>query len=224
MKTIDNIQVSINTETVKKKIGIADDSDEFDELEEMTKQALTTAKPKAAYREVFVDKISEDTVVIEKVNFTSKVMRSNLKNAGRVFACVLTCGREIDEWAKGFTDMMDKYLADNIMEIILYKAGEYLFNTISETYGIEKTGWMSPGSLPDWPVNGQSSLFELLGDVENEIGVKLTEKQMLYPIKSVSGILFPSDINYVSCMLCTKKKCGSRRADFDAELYKTKLG
>ncbi len=221
---LDDIPVKIDTETLRKNLRIKDTDKRFEELEGMVQQARNIARPKAVYSESFVDEITADSVIIDGVGFKSRVMRSNLGKIGRVFACVLTSGTEIDEWAKGFEDILEKFWADSIMELILFRAGEYFFNYISNIYELGKAGWMSPGSLPDWPVTGQVQLFSIIGDVERLIGVKLTKGLVLVPIKSVSGIIFPSDINYVNCMLCTKTDCKSRRAPFNEQLYKEKLG
>jgi hypothetical protein len=221
---LDNIPVKIDDETVKKNFRIRDTDKRSGRLEEMIQQARSVARPKAVYREAFVDEITADSVIIDGIGFKSRVMRSNLENIGRIFACVETCGTEIDEWAKGFENILEKFWADSIMEFILRGTGEYLFNYLNKVYELGKVGWMSPGSLPDWPVTGQIQLFTVIGNVKRLIGVELTKRMMLSPVKSVAGIIFQSDINYVNCMLCTKTDCKSRRAPFNAELYKEKLG
>jgi hypothetical protein len=221
---LDDIPVKIDDETVKRNFRIRDTDKRAGRFEEIMQQARSVARPKAVYREAFVDEITADSVIIDGIGFKSRVMRSNLENIGRIFACVVTCGTEIDEWAKGFKDMLEKFWADSIMESILYGTVEYVFNYFNSVYKLEKAGWMSPGSLPDWPVTGQAELFTVIGDVKRLIGVELTKRLMLLPIKSVSGIIFPSDINYVNCMLCTKTDCKGRRAPFNAEMYKEKLG
>jgi hypothetical protein len=221
---LEDIPVKIDTTTLIKNLHLENKDELIERLEEMAQQARSIARPKAVYKEAFVDEITTDSVIIDGVSFKSRVMNSNLEKIGRVFACVFTCGMEIDEWAKGFQDMLDKFCADSIMDVILHGLGEYLYNYISSVYELGKAGWMSPGSLPDWPVTGQVQLFSVIGDVERLIGVKLTKGLMLAPVKSVSGIIFPSDINYVNCMLCTRTGCNSRRAPFNEQLYNEKLG
>jgi hypothetical protein len=221
---LEDIPVKIDTATLIKNLHLENNEEFVERLEEMTGQARNIARPKAVYKESFVDEITSDSVVIDGISFKSRVMKSNLEKIGRVFACVFTCGAEIDEWAKSFQDMLDKFCADSILDLILNRLGEYMFHYISNSYELGKAGWMSPGSLPDWPVSEQVQLFLVIGDVERLIGVKLTKGIMLSPVKSVSGIFFPSDINYVNCMLCTKTECRSRRAPFSEQLYKDKLG
>jgi hypothetical protein len=77
---------------------------------------------------------------------------------------------------------------------------------------------MNPGSLESWPITQQKELFSILGNVEDLIGVKLTERYTMIPVKSVSGICFPTEIKFESCQLCPREKCIGRRAAFNPEL------
>ena len=60
----------------------------------------------------------------------------------------------------------------------------------------------------------QRQLFQLLGDVESSIGVRLTDSFLMIPNKTVSGILFPTEVPFYSCQLCTREACPRRRAEY----------
>ncbi|MEG1501114.1 MAG: vitamin B12 dependent methionine synthase, partial [Clostridiales bacterium] len=64
----------------------------------------------------------------------------------------------------------------------------------------------------------------LLGEVEKATGVKLAEDLLMVPVKTVSGIRFSLDIDYVNCQLCPREACRGRRAAYDANLYQQKYG
>jgi len=81
---------------------------------------------------------------------------------------------------------------------------------------------MSPGSLADWPITQQTQLFTLLGDVEGAIGVQLTDSFLMVPMKSVSGMHFPTEISFHSCSLCPRKECPGRSAPYDEHLWAEK--
>jgi len=83
---------------------------------------------------------------------------------------------------------------------------------------------MSPGSLADWPMEQQRQLFALLGDVRGRIGVELTESCLMIPIKSISGLLFPTEIRFESCQLCPREGCPGRRAEHDPVLWERRYG
>ena len=80
---------------------------------------------------------------------------------------------------------------------------------------------MHPGSgdVDVWPIEQQSELFFLLGDVYSAIGVELTESYLMLPTKSVSGIRFPTQKDFQSCMLCHRENCPERSAQFDQTLW-----
>ena len=79
---------------------------------------------------------------------------------------------------------------------------------------------MNPGSLEDWPIQQQTQVFELLGDPLRDVGVRLTDSFLMVPIKSVSGIRYPTETSFESCQLCPREKCTGRRAPYDPELWR----
>ena len=79
---------------------------------------------------------------------------------------------------------------------------------------------MSPGSLPDWPIEEQKKLFALLGDVQGVLGVRLNESLLMLPRKSVSGLFFPTEISFYSCQLCPRSNCEARKAAYNEDKAK----
>ncbi len=212
-------------EALKKHLALSDNEEIMERFEILLTESLQVAVPKAIYRELDVEKQEGDTVTIAGTVFASKVMRSNLKEIGRVIGYVITCGTEVEDWSEQYEDdPFDRFLSDGIKQLILYAAATNVFETVKDRFELGNTATMNPGSLPDWPITEQAKLLPLIGDVKNEIGVTLTQSNLLVPIKSVSGILFPTEVGYVNCKLCTKKECPARQAPFDAEMYREKLG
>ena len=72
--------------------------------------------------------------------------------------------------------------------------------------------------MDDWPITQQKELFSLFGDVEELIGVTLTESCLMVPLKSSSGIYFPTEVTFETCQLCPREVCESRRAPYDRAL------
>jgi hypothetical protein len=56
--------------------------------------------------------------------------------------------------------------------------------------------------------------------VETVIGVTLTDHCLMIPLKSASGIYFPTEIKFESCQLCPRATCVGRRAPYDPALLK----
>ena len=48
----------------------------------------------------------------------------------------------------------------------------------------------------------------------------LTDTFLMVPIKSVSGIFFPTEVSFESCQLCPRENCIGRRAPYDPALVK----
>jgi hypothetical protein len=160
-------------------------------------------------------KKKKDSVVIEGVEFRSFVLVRNLSDIRRVFPFVLTLGPQIDEILDHTSDILDKYLLDEIANVALRKSRNNLKSHISDRYAVDKISYMSPGSLDDWPIEEQKKLFLLLNNVESSIGVELTDTLLMVPRKSVSGLFFQSESTFFSCQLCPRKGCDSRKGPFD---------
>ncbi|MCX8082651.1 MAG: vitamin B12 dependent methionine synthase [bacterium] len=205
-------------EDIAQKFKIFPNSNEFSILKNMLREAEEIAIPKAVYKIGYIDKKTESSVVINGIEFQSRVLRVNLEDAERVFLYVITCGRELDNWSKKYTDPFFSYITDYVKELILRSTINFFFDYIKDTYKIPKFSKMAPGSLNDWPIQQQRKLFETIGDVENTAGVILTDSFLMIPSKSVSGIIFPAEITFESCMLCPREKCPSRRAPYNSSL------
>jgi hypothetical protein len=189
------------------------------DLDALAAEAERVARPKALYRPGFIETRDGERTVIDGVTFTSRVLAVNLAGAHRVFAFVATCGTEIAGWGAGLADPLGAYGADALAEFAVLAAMDHLVRHLGSVYGLSKAACMNPGSLEDWPLTEQAPLFRFLGDVEGSVGVRLTESLLMLPTKSVSGIRFPTDVTFESCMLCPRDSCPNRRAPHDLQLF-----
>jgi len=191
---------------------------EFEQLLDIAREA---ARPKAVYKESFIDTKGNETIVIEGHTFTSLTLRKNLEQAERVFPYVVTCGKELDEVSLPANDILHEYWWDTIKAAVLDTARNYLSQHLTRKFALGKTSTMSPGSGDGivWPIRQQKELFSLLGDVTGLIDVQLTESYLMIPNKSVSGIRFPTEVDFHTCQLCHREGCPSRAAPFDKALW-----
>lgn len=147
------------------------------------------------------------------VFYPSKVILTQFKNATSFALFVCTAGNEITQQAIKYTsdgDPLLGYAFDVVGSLIADKASDKLQSLIK--FEIQKTGMkisdrFSPGYC-DWSVAEQQKLFALLPD--NFCGVTLSESSLMWPIKSVSGIIAigagMKQIGY-QCRWCTDKTC-----------------
>lgn len=185
----------------------------------LAREAAGVARPKGIYRLAFVDSRTDSSVTVENVTLTSRVLTVNLGDVHRVFPFIATCGVELQLWSQSVTDMLERFWVDAIMGAALRSAWETLRQDIARRYELGQTAIMNPGSLADWPLEEQRNVFKLLGDPHETIGVKLTDSMLMVPIKSISGLCFPTEVKYENCQLCPRDPCPGRRAPYDPELY-----
>lgn len=221
MEVLDSIPVILDPEEVLRRLRIRKLSKGIEEtVQELIEIVRPVAKPKAIYEVSYVDNKDGDSLSIGGVRFTSRVLRVNLDKVGRVFPYVATCGRELDEITVPSSDFMKCYFLDTIKGIVLRSASNYLKDYLKRNYAISQLSSMNPGSLEDWPITEQRKLFSIFGNIEQLIGVGLTEALYMVPLKSVSGIYFPTRIEFVSCQLCPREVCEGRKAPYDPDLAK----
>jgi len=215
---LDRIPLQLDFDTLAKSLRVKATSAYFKDFQQLFDTALAIGKPRALYRLAYIDDKGENHVVIDGVRFTSRILRMNLQAAHRVFVYVATGGPELEAWAAGFENLLQRFWADALAEAVLRVASRALEDHLTQTYQPGNTAHMNPGSLQDWPITEQVPLFGLLGDVRSAIGVYLTESLLMMPRKSVSGISFPTDTNFASCQLCPREVCPGRRAAYDPAL------
>jgi len=217
---LNEIPVLTTSEQVLKRLLIEEEEDQR-LVAGLFAKAKDVARPKVLYRESYVERVEGEDVQIDGAAFTSRVLAMNLQNVHRVFAYVATCGTEVDDWTHLEKDYVVILWLDIIKEMILFDAIQYFNWHIKEAYQLEKTAACNPGSgnLENWPLSQQRPLFDLIGDVTEQIGVVLTNEFLMLPTKSTSGLVFPADTEFSNCALCSRENCVGRRAAFDAELH-----
>ena len=216
------IPFRIERKQLREDLRVKEGSSLAAQLERLMDEAEAVGRPKTCYRVAYVDGKEEDRVILEGVSFTSRILRVNLARAHRVFPFVATSGRELEEWLKSTQGMLAQYWADAISEMALRSAIQNLSEHLANRYRPGPLSRMNPGSLPDWPLEEQRSLFAVLGEEPARIGVRLSEDLLMTPIKSVSGIFFPTEERFESCQLCPRERCIGRRAPYEPHLYDQK--
>jgi len=221
MKVLDHIPFEPDINELFSKLHIDKRSEDAKHLQDFVDHITPIVNPKAMYDVSYVEARSCDTVTIGGVTFTSRVLRRNLDKAERVFPYIATCGRELDEINPAPDDIFERFWLDIIKSIALSFSIRHLNDYLNRKYALGHTSAMSPGSGDKdiWPIEQQRQLFSMFGDAEDLIGVRLTDSCLMIPNKSVSGIRFPTEIDFKSCQVCRREKCPSRQAPFDKSLW-----
>lgn len=219
MEIFTNINFDLDLEEFKKKNKIKDGSGFEKELEEFLGKALPEVSPKAIYKTAYIKERNTDKVTVENITFTSEVLARNLKDINRVFPYVVTCGIELEPLEEELDDYLQRYWLDSLKEMAARQAHSFLKNHLQEKYQVKQFSTMNPGSgdIDLWPIEQQQNLFQLLGNVEEKIGVRLTDSYLMVPNKSMSGIFFPSEAGFANCEYCRRENCPSRRAPYKGD-------
>jgi hypothetical protein len=215
MEIIENIPASFVSEEIARRLRVDPARPGFAVVSEVVGLARPLVHLKTIYDISYIGVKDLETVEIGGVVFRSRVLRHNLDRAQKVFPFIMTVGPGLERTAASLGDLLRQYYLEEMANIVLEQAADWLAEKLSRRWGFPGLSSMSPGSLEDWPIIEQPKLFSLFGDTEKSIGVKLTDSLLMVPRKSISGILFPSEEGFVSCRLCPRENCPSRKVDYD---------
>ena len=224
MEILNDIAFQLDMDILLARLRIDKESEDAKDIQNLIESAAPLAKPKAIYEASYIQYKGYDTVNVGRVTFTSRVLRINLDKVERVFPYIATCGRELEKIVTATDDFMRRFWLDTVKEMALEASREYLSSYLKRKYALGQMSSMSPGagSQDLWPIEQQKQLFSIFGNVEDLIGVKLTNSFLMIPNKSVSGIYFPTEIRFESCQLCPRKECLARRAPYNKNLLEAK--
>ena len=116
-EVLGDIPFMINTANLIKSLHI--DEEDAVRFKQLVNEAQAVGKPKGIYKLSYVESKYENFVILDGIEFTSRVLRVNLENTHRIFAFVATCGTELESWSHSFNDVIERYWADTIKEMVL---------------------------------------------------------------------------------------------------------
>ena len=159
MAIIDNIQIQLDLEAVRTRLHLKRDND-LKTLQDLAAIAQPLIEPKVLYKICYIEEKLAQGVIVEGLLLSSKVLRKNLDKIERIFPFVITIGSKFSEKLDACSDLLEKFYLDTIGNVALNQVRLELKNRLKAEYGIEKTAFMAPGSLPDWPLEEQKALSD----------------------------------------------------------------
>ena len=217
MEIIDRIPFILDVPGMMATLKIEEGSEDETAFRDLAAKSLESGRPRILYSECFLGDKGEDSVAVGNVVFRSRTLRMNLDAVDKVFPHIISCGPEFDSIPLPPDDTLQEYWRDCIKEAALHAAINRFYTVLAGKHGLRKTASMNPGSGPadTWPIQQQKELFSLFGDVEAAIGVRLTDSFLMVPNKTISGIVFATESDFVTCSLCPRDVCRNRRAPYD---------
>jgi hypothetical protein len=218
MPVLDDFTIQLSPDYLIKQLRLDKKQDASVIAQDLIETASALISPKIVYRVFYIDGRGEESIEIEGQVFTSSVLRRNLEQVERVFPYIVTVGGALEEKASAMDDLLKQYYLETTADIALRLGKQHLEKHLKRHYGLGKISSMSPGSLPNWPITEQKPLFTLIGDTVELVGVRLTDSMLMLPRKSISGIVFPTEVTFSSCQLCPRERCEARKAPYDEAL------
>ncbi len=218
MPILKEIPIRLNPEKIIKTLHLTKRNATKEEVEELIKKAESLIKAKALYKISYLTQRRGISIKIDNFTFSSRVLSKNLEKIERVFPYLITIGKNLEDFASSLKDLLKQYYFEKLGDLALGEARLYLEKHLKKRFRLSRLSSLSPGSLSDWPVTAQATLFQLLGDTERLLGVRLRESMLMIPRKSISGIFFPTEVTFSSCQLCPREGCPSRKAPYDEKL------
>jgi len=217
---VEDFDFSISKEDVLKHFKMAPDHAYGEHIGELLEAVMPLARPRFFYFETPLDEVTVEGVTIQGVTFESRVLAKNLADKEVVYPYLATSGGELIDYIEANDlELVDQLYVDAVMEMLVNKASLTLDRRLTNELPQGMIAAVNPGSLVDWSITEQQKMFELFGDASKRLGVTLSQSSLMSPIKSVSGIYYPSDTFFDNCVLCQRTNCPDRKAEFDEALY-----
>lgn len=208
---LNHIPFRVDTAALARRLKVAGQPRHERDLDALAREAESLARPGALFGVAEVSYPGDDRVCVAGTVFTSRSLRRVLGSTVVVYPFLATCGGEMAFWAGSFRKLLHAYWADALMQMALDTASAALKERVTGRAG-ERTASVRPGIPRDWPVIAQRDLFDLFAGAEAAIGVSLSPDCLMLPLKSVSGLRFPSRKADVGCHLCGLDHCADRKA------------
>jgi len=103
---LDAIPFHLDAEELAKKLHLRKETTHLHDLNVLIQEAQTIGKPKALYRVAFIESRGDVHVTVDGIMLKSRVLRVNLDQVYRIFPYAVTCGLELEGWAKNITDLV----------------------------------------------------------------------------------------------------------------------
>ena len=185
-------------------------------IKDVLKKAPSCCEIKGGYfihDSIKLDTLTASITIHDVEFFPKKTVIRQLKEArhAALFGC--TAGEGIELWAKSLMesgDMMKGYTVDILGSLIVETAMDKIHDQLEKKMnlkGMGVTNRFSPGFC-GWDLKEQKKLFGLFP--YNFCGIKLMESSLMYPLKSISGIIgIGENVKRKdnSCYLCNDSNC-----------------
>lgn len=217
---ITEYEQAFDEKDILRRLGMPADHVFGENIKELLEKTKTIAKPKALFAVCPIEDRTDYSVTAGGQVFHSETLAKKLQNVEVVYPYINTCGKELADYGKTLTDMVDQFAFDTIMEYYRRQIDMSLNAILADLVPEKKVVSASnPGSLVGWPINEQQTIFDLFGEEAEPLGVILNKNFLMFPVKSVAGLKFGTKGSSHDCELCQRSNCPDRKAPFNMKTY-----
>jgi uncharacterized 2Fe-2S/4Fe-4S cluster protein (DUF4445 family) len=217
-----DFNIEIDIKEIVRLMGYKDsipDSEVLELIESEIERCRTYINPQITWERIGIKSIGDNNICLNNdVILEGEFIAKKLLKCEYVIALATTIGKDVDlmiQDAFNSGDYLKGMIINNIATSALGYVNKVFWNKMVDdikniNYGI--TSRLSPGDT-QWEVKEQTKIFKCLDG--NDIGVELTESNMMIPLKSTSSIYgFGEGIGITRiehvCSECTLKNCSFR--------------
>lgn len=193
-------------------------------VKNLLEEAERRTKPLFCYQIADCAILPEQIRVEDKLFDTGKIIARSLRKSEKMALFVATAGLEYEAMVceiKEEGDSIKLFTLDSIGTCIAEATGNFLEEKLQQEIGeLKHTNRFSPGYC-GWNVTEQKKLFALLP--ANVCKVTLTDSNLMFPIKSISGCIgIGTDVrtDIYSCGICDMSACFRKRKSFKQKSIK----
>ncbi|MFA0815422.1 MAG: hypothetical protein ACC608_06495 [Anaerofustis sp.] len=181
-----DIPVSYDPEAIAATAHIRKESDMYEDLEAGAPLAKAAVKARAVLKQFPVDSAEGDTVTIAGTPFQSKTVCDAVAGQPYVYLGVVSAGEEIS----ALDDIEDEIVAYYLETNTLKQACDATRAYLNEHCGYQNADFFEPGSIADFAIENNQTVFTMLGTVTEDIGVVLRDSGFMKPTITLSGIFY----------------------------------
>lgn len=194
------------------------------QIEKATRGVTERMACRLAYRRHTLRVERSRVFVGNRLMLRSVRLAQALRSCYRVYAYVVTLGREVDSYIDHWMDRRPDFGV--VVDAVASVAADSMVDRVEEVIA-EHLPPSEALSLPfsagycDWPVSEQAKVFSLLP--EDSAGVDLSDDWMMSPRKSISGLFGVGPVSAVTqtacpCSSCMRRDCGHRRRPYSRNI------
>lgn len=183
---LDHIPIRFDIPAIADAAHIRETSEMYENLAEGAPLAQAAVNARAVLKPFPLEAAADDTVTIAGTTFVSKTVCDALAGHDTVWLGVVSAGEEVSALEAIDDEIAAYYLETNTLKQACDSVRAYL----NEHCGYTNADFFEPGSLPDFAIENNQTVFDMLGTVTEDIGVVLRDSGFMKPTITLSGIFY----------------------------------